>query len=131
MPEDTPEGTYEATLCDLGRSLQRRFRNHPGLLAPHDLDGLLATLRLRSEPTRTALYLHVPEPGRGLTVEGQDLPDLPGGIRAVFSSDRRTDETAVRSDRIVAVETPWVLEGNETIKFHVVRDAGLARVEGE
>lgn len=129
LPDDMPEGTYEATVCDLGRSLQRRFRNNPGLLGPHDLDGLLTALRVRSEPSRTALYLHVPEPGRGLTIDGQALPDLPGGIRAVFSSDRRTAEIPVRSDRIANVETPWVIDGDETIKFHVVHDTGLARVD--
>lgn len=131
LPDDLPEGTYEANVCDLGRSLQRRVRNDPILLGVHDLDGLVSALRLRAEPTRTALYLHVPGPGRGLTVEGQTLPDLPGGIRAVFASDRRTPQAPVRADLIATAETPWVIEGAEAVKFEVVRDSGLARVEAD
>ncbi len=131
LPADMPEGTYEATLCDVGKSLQRQFRNDPSLLVARDLDGLLASLKVRSEPTRTALYLHVPRPGAGLTVDGQALPDLPGSVRAVFSSDRKTPETAIRADLTASVETPWVLEGGEGVKFRVVRDSGLTLPDGE
>ncbi len=125
VPADLPDGTYEATLCDVGRSLQRRVRNDPTLLQTYDLDGVLRAIRARSEPTRTALYLHVPQPGRGVSVGGQSLPQLPDGVRAVFASGRKTADTTLRSDLLAVAETAWVVEGSETVRFTVSRSTGL------
>ena len=38
-------------------------------------DGVLEAIRLQTEPQRTALYLHVPLPDRGLAVQGQALAE--------------------------------------------------------
>jgi hypothetical protein len=130
LPDDLPEGTYEVSVNDVNRSLQRRFRNAPGLLEPKSLEALLALLRGRTEPTRTALYLHVPRPGRGLSVVGQAMPDLPGGVRAVLSSPRETAGPPVREDLVAAAETAWVIEGSQAVNFTVVKDRGVAEPEG-
>ncbi len=126
IPADTPEGTYEVQICDAGRSLQRRFRNEPQLLEPRTQTDLLQVLRLRAEPSHTAIYLHLPQPGTGLAVDGQPLPDLPGSIQAVFSSGRQTPEPPVRADLIQEVPTPWVINGSQSIRVQVVKDRGLS-----
>jgi hypothetical protein len=126
LPADIEEGHYEATLCDVSGSLRRTFRNDPSLLEPHDLKGLLHTIRVQTEPKRTSLYLHVALPDRGLAVDGQSLPNLPGSVRAAFASTRRTPETPIRADLVQVGETAWVVEGNQSIKFSVVKDAGLS-----
>ena len=123
LPADFPEGSHEATLCDQSISLRRRFRNEPQRLEPRDVPALLETVRLQAIPKRTSLYLHVPLPDRGIAVAGQALPDLPGSARAVFSNPRQTPEPAVRADLIRAVETPFVVEGSQSLKFTVVKDA--------
>jgi hypothetical protein len=126
LPADLPEGNYEATLCDMGASLRRKIRNEPALMEPRDLDALLGTLRLQIEPKRTAIYLHVPLPDRGLTVEGQALPNLPGSARSVFNTHRQTQDTALRADLIQTADTPYVIEGSQSLRFTVVKDAGLS-----
>ncbi len=93
LPDDLPEGSYEANVLDMSNSLRRRFRNEPGLADPRNLEGLLAVLRLQTAPRRTALYLHVPLPERGLAVQGQPLPNLPGSVRR---SSRRTGRARSR-----------------------------------
>jgi hypothetical protein len=125
LPADLPEGSYEATLCDSATSLRRRLRNEPGLLEPRDLDAILRVIRFQTEPKRTSLYLHVPLPDRGLAVHGQSLPNLPGSVRAVFSTSRQTLDPPVKADLVQAVETPWVVEGSQALKFTVVKDDGL------
>jgi hypothetical protein len=126
LPPDLPEGSYEASLNDMSGSLRRRLRNEPGLLEPRDLGGLLAVLRLQTLPRRTSLYLHVALPDRGLSVQGQPLPNLPGSVRAVLATSRQTQEPPVRSDLVQTVETPWVVEGTQTLKFTVVKDSGYS-----
>ncbi len=127
LPPDLPEGTYEAALCDASNSLRRRFRNEPHLLEPRDLDGVLRVVRLNTSPKRTSLYLHVPKPDRGLAVEGEALPSLPGSVRAAFGGSKKTPQAPVREDLIAETETPWVVEGTQSVRFTVVRDAELAR----
>ena len=126
LPDDLEEGAYEATVCDLPGSLRRRFRNEPALLEPRDLEGVIQAIRLQTVPKRSALYLHVPLPDRGLAVKGQALPNLPGSVRAVFANGRQSQEPQVRTDLIEAVPTTYVVEGTHALKFTVVKDTGYS-----
>jgi hypothetical protein len=126
VPADLPEGAYEVDICDMASSLRRKLRNDPQLLEPRDLAGVVRAIRMQTEPKRTTLYVHVPLPGRGLAVRGQALPNLPGSVRAVFANTRQTPDPAIRSELVASLETPWVLEGTETLRFHIVKDAGLS-----
>jgi hypothetical protein len=126
IPTDFPEGSHEANLCDMAGNLRRRLRNEPQLLEPRDVASLIRTARAPTEQKRTALSLHVPLPDKGLAIRGQALPDLPGSVRSVFATGRETPEPQVRADLVGRVETPWVIEGNQTLKFTVAKDAGLS-----
>ena len=127
IPADLPEGQYEALICDSNNSLRRRFRNEPHLMEPRDLDGILRAVRLQVEPKRTALYLHVSLPDRGLAIQGQPLPNLPGSVRAAFANSRQSVLSPVRADLMAATETRWVVEGAQVIRFTVVKNTDLAR----
>jgi hypothetical protein len=126
IPDDFPEGPCEATFCDASNSVRRAFRNDPALLEPRDLAGILHTLQVQTEPKRTAVYLHVPAPDRGVSVQGQALPNLPGSVRSVFASKREAPVSPVRADMVRVVPAPWVVEGSQTLRFTVVKDAGLS-----
>jgi len=126
IPADFPEGAHEATLCDMGGSLRRRFRNEPQLLEARDLDGVLRSIRAQIDLRRTTLSVHVATPDRGLAIAGQALPNLPASARAVFTTGRQTAEPPVRGDLVASLDTPWVVEGGQTIKFTVAKDTGLS-----
>ena len=126
LPADFPEGPHEVAICDLSSSLRRRFRNEPQLQEARDVGGLLRAIRTQIDSSRTALSIHVASPDRGLAIHGQALPNLPGSARAVFASARQTADPAIRADLVGSVETDWVIEGSQTIKFAVAKDAGLS-----
>ncbi|MGO9598466.1 MAG: SpoIVB peptidase S55 domain-containing protein [Isosphaeraceae bacterium] len=126
IPADFPEGSYEAIYSDVAGTLRRRFCNKPSLGEPHDLTGFMQTIRLQTEPKRTAIYGHVPTPYRGLAVQGQDLPSLPGSARAVFASKKEVPLQPIRTDLIAVVPTSWVIEGAQTLRFTVAKDAGFS-----
>jgi hypothetical protein len=126
LPVDLPEGAYEASVCDMANGLRRQVRNEPSLMEPRDLDGVLKAIHVQTAPRRTALSLHVPLPDRGLAVQGQVLPNLPGSVRAVLTTNRQSPEPAVRADLVQTADTPWVVEGTQTLRFTVVKDAGLS-----
>jgi hypothetical protein len=126
IPADLPEGQYELLLCDSGNNLRRRVRNEPQLFEPHDVETLIRMVRIPLEQNRRSISLHVALPDKGVAIHGQTLPNLPGSVRAVFASTRQTAEPQVRADLISRVETPWVIEGSQTLRFHVAKDAGLS-----
>ena len=76
LPADFPEGTLRGDLCDSANSLRRRFRNEPAAArAARPRRAALGRSGSRPTRSRTALYLHVPLPDRGLAVQGQALPE--------------------------------------------------------
>jgi hypothetical protein len=125
LPEDLPDGTYEAVVCDMTASLRRRTQSEPFRADPRTLAGLLDFLRLQAELKRSTLFLHVPLPERGLAIEGQPLPNLPGSARVVLADSRRTPPSPIKSELIQPIDTNWVMEGAQTLKFRVSRDTGL------
>jgi hypothetical protein len=126
LPADFPEGHHEAAVCDLTNSFRRRFRNDPSLLEPRDVPGLLRMIHFQTGPKRTGLFLHVALPDRGLAVSGQPLPNLPGSARAVLAGSRQTPLPALRADLIGETPTAWVIDGSQSVRFNVVRDAELS-----
>jgi hypothetical protein len=126
IPADLPEGNYEATLCDASASLRRMVSASPHLSDPHDLDALLAFLKLQAGARRSSLYLHVPRPDRGLAISGQALTSLPASARAVMIGTRQTAPPTVRAEMTATVETEWVVEGSQALKFQVVKDPELS-----
>jgi hypothetical protein len=126
LPPELPEGNYDLAVCDASNSLRRRLRNEPGLSEPRDAAALLAFLRLQTSPKRTTVYAHVPLPERGVSVNGQPLPNLPSSARAVFSSARQTADAPVRADLVQSAETGFVIEGIASLRFAVVKDTALS-----
>jgi hypothetical protein len=126
IPADFPEGQAEVTFSDAASSIRRRLRNNPALLEPHDVEGVIHAIRVQTEPKRTAIYVHVPSPEKGLSVKGQDLPNLPGSVRAVFASKRETPTPPIRHEMIRTVAEDWVIEGTHSLRFTVAKDAGLS-----
>jgi len=126
IPIDFPEGPSEVVVCDSTNSIRRQFRNNPAILEPHDIDGLIRALRIQTDPKRTAVYLHIPSPEKGLSVKGQALPNLPGSIRAAFTSKRETPSPPIRSDILSVLPVKWVVEGAHSLRFSVAKDAGLS-----
>ncbi len=129
LPDDLPEGNYEADICDVGHSMRRRIASQSYLTHPQDVKAILDFVRLQIEPQRTTLFLHVALPDRGLAVQGQPLPNLPGSVRAVLADDRGTTPPAIRDELIETVDVPWVVDGSESLKFEVAKDTGIAYKE--
>ncbi len=98
----------------------------PAILEPRDIDGLIRSIRVQTDPKRTSIYFHIPSPDRGLTVRGQALPHLPGSVRAAFASKRETPMPPIRSDIVGVLPASWVVEGVQTLRFTVAKDAGLS-----
>lgn len=126
LPSELAEGTYEAVVCDSTTSLRRRVAAAPHQADPHDLAGLIDFLKLQAALRRTDLFVHVPVSDRGLAVNGQALPNLPGSVREVLADNRQSTPSTIKSERIAVMTTEQVVEGSMSIKFRVVKDTELS-----
>ncbi len=126
IPRDFPEGPCELVVCDAINSVRRQFRNDPAMFEPRDLESLVRSIRVQTDPKRTSVYFHIPSPDRGLTIKGQALPNLPGSVRSAFASKRETQTPPIRSDIVGVLPVGWVVEGVHSLRFTVAKDAGLS-----
>ncbi len=126
IPKDFPEGPSEVVVSDAMNNVRRQFRNNPAVLEPTNIDSLIRAIRLQTDPKHTAVYLNIPSPERGLSVKGQPLPNLPGSVRSAFASKRETPMPPIRNDIAAVLPVSWVVEGMQTLRFTVAKDAGLS-----
>ena len=126
IPRDFPEGPSEVVVSDAMNSVRRQFRNNPAILDPTSIESLIRAIRMQTDPKHKAVYLHIPSPERGLSVKGQPLPNLPGSVRSAFASKRETPMPPIRSDIAAVLPVSWVVEGMQTLRFTVAKDAGLS-----
>ncbi len=129
IPSDFPEGPSEVVFCDAANSIRRQFRNNPALLEPRDLDGVLNTIRIQTGPKRTAVYVHVPAPEKGLSVKGQPLPSLLDSVRAVFVGMGDADSASIRTDMIKVLPEGVAAEGMYFVAVrNVAKDTAYSNV---
>jgi hypothetical protein len=126
IPRDFPEGPCELAVCDAFNTVRRKVRNDPAILEPRDLESLVRAIKMQTDPKRTSVYFHIPAPDRGLTIKGQALPNLPGSIRSAFASKRETPMPPIRTDIVGVLPVSWVVEGVQSLRFTVAKDAGIS-----
>jgi len=122
IPESFPPGAYQATICDAGNHLRAKFTEEPYLLAARDVQGVAQAFRNQLTEKRQAIYLRVPHPDQGVSVDGVNLPQLPASAAAVFSSKRATPKPAIRSALVSKKTVDWAIEGNTTLRFTVANN---------
>jgi hypothetical protein len=122
IPESFPPGSYQATICDTGNHLRAKFAEEPYLLAARDVPGVAAAFRNQLTEKRQSLYLRVPLPDQGLSVDGVNLPQLPASAAAVFSSRRATPKPTIRSALVSKKNVEWATEGSTSLRFTVANN---------
>jgi hypothetical protein len=126
LPADLPVGRYNLTVCDDLVNARHAFRDDPTLNNPQNLDQVLRALKVQTEVKRTYLALRVPRTAVGVALDGKALPDLPASMVQILGSSRRTGAQTISSALVSRQETPWVLQGSESIHFTVTKNKRVA-----
>jgi hypothetical protein len=119
LPDDVPEGTYTATVCDDMTRARLALRDDPTLANPRSTRTLLDAVKLQMGVKRTNLVLRVPVGATGVAVGGTSLPKLPASMVQVLGNGRRTGAQPVGEALTSRQPTEWVIQGNETVHFTV------------
>jgi hypothetical protein len=122
LPEDLPEGTYTATICDDATGARLALRDDPNLANPTNLDQVVEALRVQAAIKRNHLVLRVPTGPSGVATDGKSLPNLPASMVHIMANGRRTGAQILASALVARQPTEWVLQGSETVRFTVSRN---------
>jgi hypothetical protein len=121
VPEDWPEGKYAVVLCGADEALRQEMREAPIRFAPDDIDSLLRYLG--REERRDRLFIRLSEPGQGLAIGRDELPNLPETMRAVLAGSARRKVTGVTGSLVTTQPTAYLLRGGRRIEITVDRQA--------
>jgi hypothetical protein len=131
LPEDLPEGTYSASVCDGLANARNTLRDNPTLANPTDIDQVIEGARLLVSGGRTHLVLRVPTGPTGVAADGKAMPDLPASMVHILANGRRTGAQAITGALVAETPTEWVLQGSETVRLTVTRDRRATRGLGD
>ncbi len=123
IPEWVLDGRLTLLAGDAGSSQSAEIKRAPDRYVPRDLDDLL---RLISEKGRNdEIVLVLLSQDRGVTIDGRELPDLPGSFLSLFESRKESGETKAVGGAILdkqKVKTDFVVVGSRSLSLTVDRN---------
>ena len=124
IPEDAPEGltTLLAISPNLYESWQRA--RAPLNYQPTNINQLIKLLQREENNSDIILELFVPKVG--MTIQGEEFPELPVSMLSVMSTPTQSGEGGPTRGTTLHVEkiaTPYVVSGSRFLRFTVDRDA--------
>jgi hypothetical protein len=127
LPEDLPEGSYTATLCDETASARLDIRGNPSLYSPTNAEQVLESIKVQTAAKRTNLVLRVPIGAHGVTTNGKALPNLPGSMIHILMNSKRTGPTSMTRALVAKHGTDQVIVGSDSIGFRVTKTRKVTR----
>jgi hypothetical protein len=119
VPETAEPGTQISVIvCSAQVNRMIRMGLDPGFFEPRDFEHLLEVLKTPESNKNLILRASVAQ--QGLRYEGDAMPALPPSALAVLEYGAGGDRAApLTTDIKQTVETPWVLEGAQTLTLTV------------
>ena len=124
IPKDTPDGIVLLRAMSSSSYQSWKRSRAPGSSRATNINQLVRLLNDGEPNTNLILELSVPQPG--LTVQGEEFPNLPLSVTAVMNTSLRRGEsgftfgTVVHTDK---VETDYIITGSTSMPVAVNRNA--------
>ena len=119
IPVDTPEGMMTITVCDASTLSSLQRSRAPAKYVPRKFEDIVTILK--EEPANTKLALWVALPRQGVTLDGRELPRLPGSLMTMMGMSRKTGLGNLSGGVSLLEETPWVIQGARSLNVFVRR----------
>lgn len=118
LPRGLETGQAVIEVADARASAAKEKARNPAKYSPKDLSSLVSLLAgTRSE---TSLWARVSIPREGVSVDGRELPSLPGSVLTVFAGQSVTGTSKLASDLEVEIPTGWVVTGQEALNIDIL-----------
>ncbi len=124
IPKDTPDGIIFLRAMSASSYQSWKRSRSPGSARPTNINQLVKLLNDGEPNTNLILELSVPQPG--LTVQGEEFPNLPLSVLSVMNTSLRSGEngftfgTVLHTDK---VETDYIIVGSVSMQVAVDSNA--------
>jgi hypothetical protein len=122
LPDDLPEGTYTAIVCDDLTNARQELRDNPNLSNPQSLNQIFEMLKVQTSVKRTNIVVRVPINAVGVALGGKSLPNLPPSMVQILGNSRRTGAQTMGGALVARKNTEWVFSGSESVHFTVSKN---------
>lgn len=124
LPKDIPEGPVVMIIGSASAILSWDKSRAPQKYSPRNIEQLLEIIQKGEKNDRLVVELFAPKPG--LTISGEELPDLPISMFYVMNSSQQTGEVSMTKGTTLlreVIPTNFVLSGSRMLRFTVSRRA--------
>ena len=124
LPKDIPEGPVMMIIGSASAILSWDKSRAPQKYVPRNINQLMEIIQKGEKNDRLVVELFVPMPG--LTISGEELPDLPISMFYVMNSSQQTGEVSMTKGTTLlreVIPTNFVLSGSKILRFTVSRRA--------
>jgi len=124
LPKDIPEGPVMMIIGSASAILSWDKSRAPQKYVPKNIQQLMQIIQRGEKNDHLVVELFVPRPG--LTISGEELPDLPISMFYVMSSSQQTGEVSMTKGTTLlreVIPTDFVLSGSKILRFTVSRRA--------
>ena len=124
IPKDTPDGIVLLRAMSASSYQSWKRSRAPGSSRPVNINQLVKLLNDGEPNTNLILELSAPQPG--LTVQGEEFPNLPLSVMSVMNTSLRSGEsgftlgTVINTDK---VESDYIIVGSRSMSVAVNRNA--------
>ncbi|MCD6507606.1 hypothetical protein J7M22_13410 [Candidatus Poribacteria bacterium] len=124
LPKDIPEGPVMMIIGSASAILSWDKSRAPQKYVPKNIQQLMQIIQRGEKNDHLVVELFVPRPG--LTISGEELPDLPISMFYVMNSSQQTGEVSMTKGTTLlreVIPTDFVLSGSKILRFTVSRRA--------
>ena len=124
VPDDAPDGLYTLLVASAVSHEAWQRTRAPLNYYPKNINQLIQLLQ--HNPSNNNIILEIFVPKIGMTVQGQEFPELPLSMLAVMSSPNQSGEGGYTRGTTLHTEdvpTKYVISGGQFVRFTVDRNA--------
>jgi hypothetical protein len=124
IPKDTPDGIFALMVSSVSDNESWQRKRAPLNFQPTDIQQLIRILQRGDNSDHVIIELYGFK--RGITVRGQELPELPISMMYVMTMPHQTGESGFTSGTTVLQEklpTPYVISGSSILRLVIDRNA--------
>ena len=117
IPAEVPLGRAIVQVSDSEVAFEMARQDSPGRFQPETIDQLIALLE---EPYRgDRIYVRMSHAGAGVSIAGQDLPDLPQSVLGTIAADGQSGVKFVYSTKVHTIPSDVVVRGSHTVEINI------------
>ncbi|MEM9415752.1 MAG: SpoIVB peptidase S55 domain-containing protein [Planctomycetota bacterium] len=123
VPEDARDGDLQIIIGDAATYMPLAMASQPGIADIESVDDIVAALEVINGFSPTAVYVAVPSVATGVSIDGNDMPALPGSRAALLTAGGGPAQP-IQQFHTETIPMQRVIVGSTTLRLQVKQPVG-------